>query len=46
MDDESELSEGVLLEQGYITISTIEANVQASRAKAAVTQIKLNNLVK
>ena len=46
VDDESELSEGVLLEQGYITISTIEANVQASRAKAAVTQIKLNNLVK
>ena len=46
VDDESDLSEGVLLEQGYITISTIEANVQASRAKTAVTQIKLNNLVK
>ncbi|MDQ9092094.1 5'/3'-nucleotidase SurE [Pseudoalteromonas haloplanktis] len=46
VNDENELSEGVLIEQGYITISTIEANVQASRAKTALSQIKLNNLIK
>lgn len=38
-------SEGVLLAQGYITISTIQANVQASRAKDAVTRLKLHSLL-
>jgi len=44
IDDKNENSEGVLIDQGYITISTIEANVQASRAKTALTAIKLNGL--
>ena len=44
--DDSATSEGALLQQGYITISTIEANVQASRAKTALTQVKLSGLVK
>ncbi|WP_041523653.1 5'/3'-nucleotidase SurE [Gilvimarinus agarilyticus] len=44
VDDNHETSEGVLLGQDYITISTIEANVQASRAKTALTEIKLNGL--
>ncbi|WP_396587249.1 5'/3'-nucleotidase SurE [Bermanella sp. R86510] len=44
IDDNNENSEGVLVDQGYITISTIEANVQASRAKTALTAIKLNGL--
>ncbi|EAT12783.1 acid phosphatase [Bermanella marisrubri] len=44
IDDNNENSEGVLVDQGYITISTIEANVQASRAKTALTAIKLHGL--
>ncbi len=46
VDDTDELSEGVLIKQGYITISTIEANVQASRAKTSYAEIKLNKLLK
>ncbi len=43
--DTNENSEGRAIEQGYITVSTIEANVQASRAKTALTRIRLNGLV-
>ncbi|MCH1931519.1 5'/3'-nucleotidase SurE [Shewanella sp. A25] len=44
--DHAEDSEGVALYNGYITISTIDAQVQASQAKAALTQLKLNSLIK
>ncbi|GAA4494157.1 5'/3'-nucleotidase SurE [Pseudaeromonas paramecii] len=42
--DDNANSEGVLLGQGYITISTIQANVQGSQSKDAVTRAKLASL--
>ena len=42
--DENSSSEGVAFKQGYITISTIDGNIQASHAKTAVTRLKLNAL--
>lgn len=44
--DASPISEGAMLQQGYITISTIEANVQASRAKTALMEVNLSGLLK
>ncbi|TYK66104.1 5'/3'-nucleotidase SurE [Colwellia echini] len=46
VNDNNANSEGVLLEQGYVTISTIEANVQATSAKTALMELKLNGLIK
>lgn len=45
VNDTDAQSEGVLLGQGYITISTMQANLQGSRAKDAVTRLKLASLV-
>ena len=42
--DSNENSEGVAVQQGYITISTIDGNVQASRAKVAITEQRLIGL--
>lgn len=42
--DTNENSEGVAVQEGYITISTIDGNVQASRAKVALTQQHLIGL--
>ncbi|WP_259564178.1 5'/3'-nucleotidase SurE [Shewanella baltica] len=42
--DNADDSEGVALYQGYVTISTIDAQIQASQAKAALTQLKLHKL--
>ncbi|AFT71202.1 Acid phosphatase stationary-phase survival protein [Alloalcanivorax dieselolei B5] len=44
VDDDSADAEGRLVNQGYITISTIDAQVQASRAKTALTARKLDAL--
>ena len=44
--DTNEYSEGHAWEEGYITISTIEANVQASLLKTVIAQKKLKALVK
>lgn len=44
--DTNEMSEGVALQAGYITISTFDAQIQASQAKAAVTRLKLQSLLK
>lgn len=46
VNDRNENSEGVAVKNGYITISTIDGNVQASRAKVALTKLRLNGLVK
>jgi 5'-nucleotidase len=43
--DSAESSEGVALTAGFVTISTIDAHIQASRAKVALTQQKLHDLV-
>jgi 5'-nucleotidase len=43
--DDQANSEGVAVKQGYISISTIDANIQASQAKTALTTLKLNSLV-
>ena len=43
--DTSRRSEGNLIGEGYITISTIEGNPQATRAKSAWVRFKLNSLV-
>ncbi|TVO33408.1 5'/3'-nucleotidase SurE [Vibrio algivorus] len=42
--DENPNSEGVAVQEGYITISTIDGNVQASRAKVELTQQRLSGL--
>lgn len=42
--DKSEHSEGVAVKQGYITISTIDGNVQASRGKVALVSQRLIDL--
>lgn len=42
--DENPNSEGVAVQEGYITISTIDGNVQASRAKVAITEQRLLGL--
>ncbi|MGO1191285.1 hypothetical protein [Vibrio casei] len=42
--DSNENSEGVAVQEGYITISTIDGNVQASRAKVAITEQRLIGL--
>jgi 5'-nucleotidase len=44
VDDSAEISEGVALAEGFVTISTIDAHIQASRAKVALTQQKLRDL--
>ena len=44
--DNAENSEGVAVQAGYVTISTIDANVQASRDKVAQTKKKLKDLAK
>ncbi|WP_148864508.1 5'/3'-nucleotidase SurE [Marinobacter fonticola] len=44
VDDDSDNAEGKLVNEGYVTISTIDAHVQASRAKVALTAQKLNGL--
>ncbi|MGL5028121.1 MAG: 5'/3'-nucleotidase SurE [Shewanella oncorhynchi] len=44
VEDNADDSEGVALYQGYVTISTIDAQIQASQTKAALTQFKLNKL--
>lgn len=41
VDDSHDNSEGNAVKQGFITISTIDAHVQASRAKVALTKLKL-----
>lgn len=46
IDEDYPTSESPLLYQGYITISTIEPNHQATRAKTELTRIKLMSLVK
>lgn len=43
--DDNRLSEGNKLAEGYITISTIEANVQATLPKSAWTAFNLKDLV-
>jgi 5'-nucleotidase len=42
--DSDPQSEGVAVQEGYITISTIDGNVQAARAKVALTEQLLNGL--
>ncbi|MUK29014.1 acid phosphatase [Aliivibrio fischeri] len=42
--DTDEMSKGVAVKSGYITISTIDGNVQATRAKAALIQQRLIDL--
>ncbi|MBD1573493.1 acid phosphatase [Vibrio sp. S17_S38] len=42
--DSDDNSEGVAVQQGYITISTIDGNIQASRAKVALTEQRLVGL--
>ncbi|BAI99992.1 5'/3'-nucleotidase SurE [Shewanella violacea] len=44
VNDSNENSEGVAVKNGYITISTIDASVQATRAKRALTQQRLSGL--
>lgn len=44
LGDNSPLSEANVLEQGFITISTINANVQASASKAALTEQRLKGI--
>lgn len=44
--DNDKYSEGVLINKGFITISTIDGTIQASNEKTSLTQQKLNNLVK
>ncbi|WP_165857377.1 5'/3'-nucleotidase SurE [Marinobacter sp. JSM 1782161] len=44
VDDDSANAEGKRVQEGYVTISTIDAHVQASRAKVALTAQKLNAL--
>ncbi len=44
--DTDDMSEGVALQAGYITISTFDAQIQASQAKTAVTRLKLQSLLK
>lgn len=44
--DFAETSEGVALKAGYVTISTIDGQVQASKDKAAQTKKKLKDLAK
>lgn len=46
VEDDSPNAEGKLVQEGYVTISTIDAHVQASRAKVALTAQKLNALAK
>ncbi|WP_203142295.1 5'/3'-nucleotidase SurE [Marinobacter mangrovi] len=46
VDDDSANAEGKWVQEGYITISTIDAHVQASRAKVALTAQKLNALAR
>lgn len=46
VDDNNQLSEGILINKGFITISTIDGTMQASQAKTTQTQLKLTNLVK
>ncbi|MCA0933964.1 5'/3'-nucleotidase SurE [Vibrio alginolyticus] len=42
--DTNENSEGVAVNQGYITISTIDGNIQASRGKVALVEQRLVGL--
>lgn len=42
--DTNEKSEGVAVNQGYITISTIDGNVQAARGKVALVEQRLVGL--
>ena len=42
--DSDPQSEGGAVQEGYITISTIDGNVQAARAKVALTEQLLNGL--
>ncbi|MGF1749026.1 5'/3'-nucleotidase SurE [Vibrio cionasavignyae] len=42
--DQADDSEGVALSKGYVTISTIEANVQATSAKSEWTRYQLREL--
>ena len=44
VNDSNENSEGVAVKNGYITISTIDGSVQATRAKVALTQQRLSGL--
>ena len=44
VNDRNENSEGVAVKNGYITISTIDGSVQATRAKVALTQQRLSGL--
>lgn len=44
VNDSNENSEGVAVMNGYITISTIDGSVQATRAKVALTQQRLSGL--
>jgi 5'-nucleotidase len=46
VNDKNEMSEGIAVNQGYITISTMDAQIQASQVKVAVTRLKLQSLVK
>lgn len=43
--DDSSSSEGVAVKEGFITISTIDGNVQASSKKVGHTKSKLNSLI-
>ncbi|MEI8597058.1 hypothetical protein P4S64_03435 [Vibrio sp. M60_M31a] len=42
--DTNQNSEGVAVNQGYITISTIDGNVQAARGKVALVEQRLVGL--
>ena len=42
--DSAEVSEGVAVGQGYVTISTIDGSIQASRAQQAYAQQRLAGL--
>lgn len=42
--DTNENSEGVVVQNGYITISTIDGNIQAPRSKVELTKQRLLGL--
>jgi 5'-nucleotidase len=45
-DDHNKRSEGVVIEGNYITISVVDGSLQANKQKTALTQAKLNGLVR
>lgn len=45
-DDHHKRSEGVVIEDNYITISVINGSLQADKTRTAITRAKLNGLVR